>query len=358
MSNAIMTAALDGSSWDGVADALAAAVPGVRTHLFGHDTEDSAFLGMVSSGYAPEYLASFSDHYGNLNAWAPAFASMPVGTIADSREMCPEEKLIQTEFYNDWVLPQEDIVFGGGAVVAKTPTASFLIGGNIRRRDEDRLVKPWLDLVRQITPQLRSAWKINRELTDMRIAARIGCGAGLPTIILQMDGRLVMINDAAETMITSQPEVFEFCHGKFSFTHPKAQASLSRALSRDVSSLPRMQFEFTISPQLSCKSFRVLPRSDLIWPTLLGPRYDNPCIALIFTNNTRSATKAQRLVNTFGLTTAEVSVVLFLADGMSPRDIAERRSVSLSTVRNQIKSAAQKCNVSRQVEIAKVVALT
>ena len=34
-----------------------------------------------------------------------------------SEAMCTREELEPTEFYNDWVRPQEDIVAGGGALL-------------------------------------------------------------------------------------------------------------------------------------------------------------------------------------------------------------------------------------------------
>lgn len=48
---------------------------------------------------------------------------------------------------------------------------------------------------------------------------------------------------------------------------------------------------------------------------------------------------------TFNLTEAEAAVALLLASGLNPADIAARRSVSMQTVRAQIKTIKQKTNV-------------
>ena len=57
----------------------------------------------------------------------------------------------------------------------------------------------------------------------------------------------------------------------------------------------------------------------------------------------------------FGLTPAECRVALLLADGRSPREIAESVGVSFETVRSQIKSIFSKTNVKRQGELIRLL---
>ncbi len=53
------------------------------------------------------------------------------------------------------------------------------------------------------------------------------------------------------------------------------------------------------------------------------------------------------LAGLYGLSRAESEVAALLADGLAPTEIADRRSVSLDTVRNQIKALLQKTGASR-----------
>jgi DNA-binding CsgD family transcriptional regulator len=57
------------------------------------------------------------------------------------------------------------------------------------------------------------------------------------------------------------------------------------------------------------------------------------------------------LLQEFGLTAAEAQVVTALCQGDSTAVIAERRAVSVTTVRNQIKSVMAKAGVHRQSEL-------
>ena len=54
----------------------------------------------------------------------------------------------------------------------------------------------------------------------------------------------------------------------------------------------------------------------------------------------------------FKLTAAEAEVALMLAEGQEPQTIAEARSVSINTVRSQLRNIYDKLGVKRQSELA------
>jgi DNA-binding CsgD family transcriptional regulator/PAS domain-containing protein len=58
---------------------------------------------------------------------------------------------------------------------------------------------------------------------------------------------------------------------------------------------------------------------------------------------------------TFGLTQAETELALALTDGITLREYAAQRLVSLHTVRNQLKSVFEKTGVHRQAELVSVL---
>ena len=57
----------------------------------------------------------------------------------------------------------------------------------------------------------------------------------------------------------------------------------------------------------------------------------------------------------YGLTGGEMNVALHIADGLTPREIAELRDVSIHTVRNQLKSAMSKMDARRQADLVRIV---
>ncbi|MGH7025372.1 MAG: LuxR C-terminal-related transcriptional regulator [Caulobacteraceae bacterium] len=62
------------------------------------------------------------------------------------------------------------------------------------------------------------------------------------------------------------------------------------------------------------------------------------------------------LTELFSLTPAETRVAAALADGLSPRAVAERLGVSFNTVRAQLVSVYDKVGVSRQAELVRLMA--
>jgi DNA-binding CsgD family transcriptional regulator len=62
-----------------------------------------------------------------------------------------------------------------------------------------------------------------------------------------------------------------------------------------------------------------------------------------------------RLRRRFKLSKAEARVATLLADGLSPRMIAERLNVSIHTVRSQLQAIFSKTDTSRQAELTSLI---
>ena len=73
--------------------------------------------------------------------------------------------------------------------------------------------------------------------------------------------------------------------------------------------------------------------------------------ALTFNIMTNVAKRAAILQATYALTSAEMQITEYLAEGQCAELIAAKRGVALETVRTQIKAIMTKLGVSRQVEL-------
>jgi len=92
----------------------------------------------------------------------------------------------------------------------------------------------------------------------------------------------------------------------------------------EIMSLPRLPHEFTFAPRV---------------------------LVVVRGNRRTSERKAEALRTTFNLTAAEADIALQLAAGRTAELIAVARSVSVGTVRAQIKSTMSKMGVRRQIEL-------
>lgn len=134
----ISAAGLDRTRWQDFVDRLHH-MTGARVHIAGLDVRTGLDLGVTCAGYDPDWLKSYEDHYGALNAWMNGIAQQRVGAVYNVNDLCPREDLERTEFYNDWIKPQEDILGGGASMLFQEQSRMFVLGGNLRRRDIDRL---------------------------------------------------------------------------------------------------------------------------------------------------------------------------------------------------------------------------
>ena len=98
------------------------------------------------------------------------------------------------------------------------------------------------------------------------------------------------------------------------------------------------------------------PAGPPLIASVMAARSDRT-LAVVMVNDPakRDVSMSDRLSLLYDLTPGESAVCLMLAEGMSPDRIAEERSVSVGTVRVQIKSIALKLGCSRQAEIVAIV---
>lgn len=359
----IYSAALDPSHWQAVLDRLQLESGGTATHIIGYDFETGMDLGFITAGYDDAFLQSYAAHYCHKNVWAAGWIQYASGRPIFSQQMYPLDELLKTEFYNDWVRPQEDRRAGGGVLFHKSQGRMFALGGNIRKKDEETLEPAWMRAVHLLKPHLERAFEINRRMAGRslveNLASPIQRGAST-VLVISAKGRLLYASEAAGLHL-ARDDLFR-CDtlNRISLVEDEAETTLRRAL-----------FAIQAEPvlwALTCKSQRPGSRyrrtyefiafasgaqaaSDLGF--ICGANEN--CLLVTMTHEETSRSPARELMHAYQLTQAEADVALLLSDGRSAVEIAGLRSAAITTVRNQIKAAMTKCGVRRQLDLVRVV---
>lgn len=358
----MFAASLNQNKWPDFLEYLAD-LTGVRAHMFGHDLDNNTALTLLTSNYDPDFIATYDSHYADKNLWVPGFFKHQVGKTIPIEAMCSRYELEKSEFYNDWVLPQEDVLAGGGAILFKEDTRMFVIGGNIRRKDA-HLERDWLQTVSLITPHLQNAIEINRVIAREKLnSATQSEGintSGAAVFIVNNFGKIVFSNQMAQEMAATGEVIRTDFGTRLSFSESYANNAFKRVvhslnlMNSDVSSSFDVMNQYDNS-KYACRTARFDPSDQDISPFGILFGAIQPYVLLTVSKIERRKTTKTQLVARFGVTETEAEIVLQLVGGLSPREISDQREVSIYTVRNQIKSTMSKMNVHRQMDLAKLI---
>ncbi|WP_404404060.1 helix-turn-helix transcriptional regulator [Pelagibacterium halotolerans] len=366
----IYSAVFDGSQWQSFLEELTRVTGGVHTHLFGFDIPAGISLGLTASGYAPEYIESYNQYYGEMNSWAPGFATADPGVVLPSEWMCPKAELFKSEFYNDWIRPQEDVAAGGGAILFKDDTRMIAFGGNIRLKDEEKLERPWLSTVGLLTPHLQQAFEVARVLAshslerDLLRKGQMTAAAGL--LLIAANRFVLYANDIAADMLSTGSVLRDGPDGRVSFSDSGADGELERCLRALNAGDPAVSGTFLAHAnardpmgrpeRYGVRAIAFDPAQHQVSPFPLTFGYLGRSLLITIAPNMQASTKAKAFAKGFGLTAAELEIVIGIAEGKTQAQLAEARAVSIHTVRNQLKSAMSKLDVRRQAEVVRLVA--
>jgi DNA-binding CsgD family transcriptional regulator len=356
----LFSAAIGHGSWENFLETLTDATGGVCTHIIGFDEQAGLALDMAGHGYDPDYISTYRAHYNKINAWAPGFMQKPVGVVVDSEDMYPSHALKRTEFYNDWLRPQEDIIHGGGAAIFRDETRMVALGGNIRERDCEALKAPWLRMVGYLIPHLRQAFDISRALTGARLESLVLSQSDLRDLpgiaVLSATGRLLFANAPAEDMLDLGHPIATDWQGRLTCTtHDRLLSDLTtfRLTSLDPSFTLDVAGDDGTTWQLRFSRFDL--SADLPFLLAQAMTVQDECLLLVISRKEPAVSRIADISRSIGLTRTEAEVALLVAEGLSSREISERRGISLNTARNQVQSAMTKGGVRRRMELARIV---
>src|SRR5208282_2153361 len=122
--NRIYDAAVDAHLWPAFLDDFASTVRGSSTVILFYDgSPANAKVSAVAVRADPHYIREYRDHYDAINPWLKSWKTRlnqaGPASIGTSEERVELASLYKTEFYNDYLLPQ-DTIHQLGCMITKT----------------------------------------------------------------------------------------------------------------------------------------------------------------------------------------------------------------------------------------------
>lgn len=314
-----------------------------------------------TTGFDPAYVAAYRQHFVHLDSLAPFYTHAPIHAVMTGDEIVPWERQRKTEFGNDYLIAQ-NIRHLMGTILMRDGNRHLLLGvqrefGQPAFEEEDRR------LIGLVAPHVARAVQIRRQMAEVTAHKHWAWSAldGLRVGVILLDdrGRPLFLNRAAERLSSGRNG---FVAGREGLALPSAaDTARLRRLIADAASLAAghgmaaggcLRVHATADAAVALQ-FQVIPLPQGLSerPWAQSPSAGNGSVAVFVSTAGGPRLSAERVAAMHGLTRAEARLAATLAKGSSLEEAAAALSISIHTVRSQLKSVFAKTGVTRQAEL-------
>ena len=358
----IYDASLDPTLWVTALERSCAFVGGGTAVLFWHDvaTERSEVLHIFEED--PYYTQLYFEKYVPLNPVFPAAMFIEPGQVHSNRDLVPQDELVQTRFYREWIEPQGIVETLATVLERGATTSAFL---NIRfGRKEGEVTVDMRRRMALIVPHFQRAVAIGR-LFDQSKAVETQLTETLDHVdagvfLVGPTGRIAFANARANTMLADGRLLRRRSHG-LAAADPEADRALRdlfAAAAKGDASIGQHGVAVALSASPDDRWFaHVLPLTAGAGArTRMGDRYD--AVAVVFVRRTRPSnpTRLEELVKQYGLTASEMRVLDAVLKVSGIKAIAELIGSSPETVKTHLRHIFQKTGTGRQSDLVRLAA--
>lgn len=346
-------AALDPGQWMVVLQELADATGSSRAELVGFGGPGFVPFNWVTSA-DDDMLHDFIAVGGgspSINFRLAADDGHSVLTVVDEGTYDCARKHLERDDYLDFC-EQHQMVFGCQTTLVREQNG--LVGMSLlRSRGDGRCDDGIRATFASAAVAARSAVRMQKAIEQRGHELLSGALEALPAPCLLIDGfgHVGAVTEAAERMIRTS-SLLTVADQRVCIIDPRFSRRFDLALRSVLGIERRPHVRLAIGqgamPELILDLFRLPDRE---WSLPFAPR------ALLMMRDPRTIRRgaATELMSAFGLTCAEAEIAIALCSGSSRDDIAERRGVSLETLRSQLRSIYSKVGCSRETELVLLV---
>jgi DNA-binding CsgD family transcriptional regulator len=343
----IYAAMLGERPWEDFLDRLVATSPGAMSLMFALRGEPGSGPVSLLRGRGEDARADWDSHFASINPYVPGCMRKPLGRGVKGDRLVPRERLIGTEFFNDF-MRENDLTATVGIAVDRSPGSTILISTATRLHDEaeQRLLA---DQYTRLAPHLRRAadfYKRNSHLGSVtELGGSLFGAIDVGVVLVSPEGKLRSISPTAEALLNGHL-VFDRV-GRVGFVMEEAQAVLKAMCSWRYDGPATVD---VASPALRLSLVRIVQGG------VVG-LFDAGGVVILARRGAVDAKRAREaLRRTYRLTRSEMRALDGIADGRSPAEIAATVDLSVETIRSQIKALYQKTGVNSRANLMRLLA--
>lgn len=353
----IYAAAYDPAMWVDVMERLSDAVGGLRGCLTRIDMATGAGVDAILFRSDPTWVDAYAQHFGGCNVFKSAedLGRNWQATVLTDEECLPREDYHASEYYNDFMRPQDVdralfIRLGLSGTVASTI--------NIGRRTGEAFDQADLEFAARLQPHMIRAYEIGR-----RVAANFEVTRSLSMrleqsphalLLVDGDGTLQFANFAAERLLRRDCGL-TVINRRLTPRKPEAARQFERLVAQAANRGAGRTGGSMSLERPGGGSAMMLRAAPL--PLDMGPIYraSAPVLVDVTELEIDVAPPSGELRDLFGLTPAEVRLAAAMFEGQTLSEAAEAFGLSVNTIRYQLARIFDKTGVSRQAELVKLM---
>jgi len=363
----LYAAALDETLWVPAMERLADMLGGTSSWLSRLNVADGIGTG-ITARIDPEMPAKYISYFASRNPFsntrdALSYIRAWTPRIRFHDDFLPRDAVVRTEFYNDFLRPQNiDFTMMIGLAVRGLETCVLNINHVSRAFDPSQI-----ELAHRLHPHLRRAFALSRTLGDNSGGngiAGVVAGANALTVLDGIHHAILLVDatgrvghaNAAAAVLTGAGSGVRIDNGYLCAADLTSERRLSAAIG--LATVRETDRRGGSSVQIARPGRCALQVS--VTPLRGGEQgvfASVPLAMVAITDPDATLTAAADRIRTlYGLTPAETNVAIALLNGCSPREASTRLGVSFQTVRNQLQAIYDKTATNRQSALVLVLA--
>lgn len=153
--------------------AFARAVQARGTIIYSHNVEtfeastaSDSTSANAAVDFDPEFLESLTAYYNSVNVWAHNEAVLKPVRLVTGSMLYPVQELVKTEFYSDWLRPQDLCHAIGGIIVQDGPWAVKF--SSLRSQRAGNYCGDELRMYQELLPHLARAARVQRRFAFLQ----------------------------------------------------------------------------------------------------------------------------------------------------------------------------------------------
>lgn len=304
----------------------------------------------------PETVISYDRYYSKVNVWLENSRNLPEGELITSDRLFSEQELVKTEWYNDWLKPQNYFQAMIAHIIKQETLAVRL---SLFRARKQPFSADETAFFTRLVPHLHRSCIIYKKLSEVKNmqTANAELLNRLPVGLILFDnaGRALFVNEMAETLIRSS-DGFCLNAAGHCVTGSVRQTRALHQLISQAAELGQSQAMCLHLNNLDC------PLTAIVISLRNHPlpfSGSAPSVALFIGDpDTTLDLDAKLLTQCYGLSPAEAKLATALLRGQTSGNYAQMRGISHNTVKTQLKQVLAKTGTHRQSELIQLLTTT